>query len=97
MPLIVEDAYKDDWILPGAVIPFAFKQDKAHQIFKKWVAGLWWAPNNLQRASLSAENTKGLYVPYWTFDAELDAQYTGQRGEYYYVTRTTGSGKNKIG
>lgn len=95
MPLIVEDAYKDDWILPGAVIPFAFKQDKAHQIFKKWVAGLWWAPNNLQRASLSAENTKGLYVPYWTFDAELDAQYTGQRGEYYYVTRTTGSGKNK--
>jgi DNA-directed RNA polymerase subunit RPC12/RpoP len=95
MPLIIEDAYQDDWILPGAVVPFSFKQDKAHQIFKKWVAGLWWAPNNLQRASLSPENTKGLYVPYWTFDAELDAQYEGQRGEYYYVTVTSGSGKNK--
>jgi DNA-directed RNA polymerase subunit RPC12/RpoP len=88
MPLIIEAAYQDDWILPGAVVPFSFKQDKAHQIFKKWVAGLWWAPNNLQRASLSPENTKGLYVPYWTFDAELDAQYEGQRGEYYYVTVT---------
>lgn len=95
MPLIIEEAYKDDWILPGAVVPFDFKSDRAHQIFKKWVSGLWWAPNNLQKASLSPENTKGLYVPYWTFDAELDAQYEGERGEYYYVTVTRGSGKNK--
>ncbi|QJP35890.1 DNA helicase PriA [Nonlabens sp. Ci31] len=95
MPLIIEDAYQDNWILPGAVVPFDFKQDKAHQIFKKWIAVLWWAPNNLKRASLSPENTKGLYVPYWTFDAELYAQYEGQRGEYYYVTVTSGSGKNK--
>ncbi len=95
MPLIIEDVYHENWILPGAVLPFAFKQDKAYQIFKKWVNGLWWAPNNLQRASLSPENTKGLYVPYWTFDAQLAAQYKGQRGEYYYVTVTSGSGKNK--
>ncbi|WP_124978950.1 DNA helicase PriA [Nonlabens xiamenensis] len=95
MPLIVEDAYKDEWILPGAVVPFSFDQAKAHQIFKKWVAGLWWAPNNLQRASLSAENTKGLYIPYWTFDAQLDADYRGERGEHYYVTKTVGSGKNR--
>jgi DNA-directed RNA polymerase subunit RPC12/RpoP len=95
MPLIVEDAYKEEWILPGAVVPFQIDQNKAHQVFKKWVSDLWWAPNNLQRASLSAENTKGLYVPYWTFDAQLASDYTGQRGDYYYVTKTVGSGKNK--
>lgn len=94
-PLIVEDTYKEQWIVPGAVLPFQMDQKKAHAIFKKWVAGLWWAPTNLQRASLSPENTKGLYLPYWTFDAQLKATYSGERGEYYYVTKTVGSGKNR--
>jgi len=95
MPLIVEDAYKEDWILPGAVLPFKLDQDQAHAIFKKWVKGLWFAPNKLQKATLDPQNTKGLYSPYWTFDAQLFANYTGQRGEYYYVTKTVGSGKNR--
>jgi len=85
MPLIIEDAYKEDWILPGAVLPFKFNQKKSHQIFSKWVQGLWFAPNNLKKAALDPQNTKGLYLPYWTFDAQLYADYTGQRGDYYYV------------
>ncbi|PVW15380.1 DNA helicase PriA [Marixanthomonas spongiae] len=94
-PLIVEDAKKETWILPGAVLPFQINQQKAHQIFKKWVKGLWFAPNDLKKAALDPQFTKGLYAPYWTFDAQLYAEYTGQRGEYYYVTKTVGSGKNK--
>ena len=85
MPLIVEDAYKEDWILPGALLPFEFDQKKSHQIFSKWVKSLWFAPNNLKKAALDPQNTKGLYLPYWTFDAQLNGQYTGQRGDYYYV------------
>ncbi|WP_438710571.1 DNA helicase PriA [Aquimarina muelleri] len=85
MPLIIEYAYKEDWILPGAVLPFQFDQKKSHQIFSKWVKGLWFAPNNLKKATLDPENTKGLYLPYWTFDAQLYANYTGERGDYYYV------------
>jgi ribosomal protein S27AE len=95
MPLIVEDAYKEEWITPGAILPFQIDQKKAHQIFKKWVKGLWFAPNKLKRATLDPQNTKGLYSPYWTFDAQLFAAYTGQRGEYYYVTKTVGSGSKK--
>ena len=94
-PLIVEDMYKEEWIVPGAVLPFQIAQEQAHQIFQKWVKGLWFAPNNLQKATLDPQNTKGLYAPYWTFDAQLYADYTGQRGEYYYVTKTVGSGKNR--
>lgn len=86
MPLIIEDAYKEDWILPGAVLPFEFDQKKSHQIFSKWVKSLWFAPNNLKKAALDPQNTKGLYLPYWTFDAQLFANYTGQRGHYYYVS-----------
>ena len=95
MPLIVEDAYKEEWIVPGAVLPFQIDQKKAHQVFKKWVKSLWFAPNKLKKATLDPQNTKGLYSPYWTFDAQLFATYTGQRGEYYYVTKTVGSGNNK--
>ena len=95
-PLIIEDAYKEDWILPGAVLPFQFDQKKSHQIFSTWVKGLWFAPNNLKKATLDPQNTKGLYLPYWTFDAQLYATYTGQRGDYYYVSvpyTTTVNGK----
>lgn len=94
-PLVIDDMHKEEWILPGAVLPFQIDQKKAYQIFQKWVQGLWWAPNNLKKASLDPQNTKGLYAPYWTFDAQLFATYTGQRGEYYYVTKTVGSGKNR--
>lgn len=95
-PLIIDDAKTEEWILPGAILPFQIDQGKAHLIFRKWVKGLWWAPNNLMRATLDPKNTKGLYVPYWTFDAQLQATYTGQRGDYYYVSvpyTTTVNGK----
>ncbi len=95
-PLILEDIKKEDWILPGAVLPFQINQKKAFDIFKKWVKGLWFAPNNLKKAALDPQKTKGLYVPFWTFDANLTASYTGERGVYYYVTvpyTTTVNGK----
>lgn len=95
-PLIIEDMYKEDWIVPGAVLPFQIDQQEAHRRFKKWVDGLWFAPNNLKKAAIDPQNTKGLYAPYWTFDAQLYAQYSGQRGDYYYVSvpyTTTVNGK----
>lgn len=30
----------------------------------------------------------GIYLPYWTYDANTFTRYTGQRGEYYYVTES---------
>ena len=49
---------------------------------------MWWAPNKLKKAALDPQFTKGLYLPYWTFDAQLFASYTGKRGEYYYETQS---------
>lgn len=87
MPLILEDTQKEDWILPGAVLPFQIDQKKSFQIFQNWVKRLWFAPNKLKKAALDPQFTKGLYLPYWTFDAQLVADYKGQRGEYYYQTK----------
>ncbi|MET1258390.1 DNA helicase PriA [Flagellimonas sp. DF-77] len=87
-PLILQDQYTEDWILPGAVLPFQIDQKESFRIFQRWVKSLWFAPNNLKKAALDPQFTKGLYLPYWTFDAQLYAQYSGQRGDYYYVTKT---------
>ncbi|MEX0361472.1 MAG: DNA helicase PriA, partial [Allomuricauda sp.] len=65
-------------------------------IFKKWVNRLWWAPNKLKKAALDPQFTKGLYLPYWTFDAQLSASYSGQRGEYYYETRRVRNAQGKM-
>ncbi|WP_350284233.1 DNA helicase PriA [uncultured Croceitalea sp.] len=96
MPLVLEDAYKEDWILPGAVLPFQIDQKKSFQIFKGWVNSLWFAPNNLKKAALDPQFTKGLYLPYWTFDAQLRASYTGKRGEYYYETQRVRNSQGKM-
>ncbi|NAS12501.1 DNA helicase PriA [Poritiphilus flavus] len=86
-PLIREDVEKEGWIVPGALIPFQLDFKKARGIFKKWVNRLWFAPNKLKRAALDPEALHGLYVPHWTFDADLHATYQGQRGDYYYETQ----------
>lgn len=95
MPLVLEDAYKEDWILPGAVLPFQIDQKKSFQIFQRWVKSLWFAPNKLKKAALDPQFTKGLYLPYWTFDAQLQARYSGQRGEYYYETKRVRNSQGK--
>lgn len=86
-PLIREDAEPEGWILPGALIPFQIDHKKARSIFKKWVSKIWFAPNKLKRAALNPEGMHGLYLPFWTFDAQLRAAYAGQRGDYYYETK----------
>lgn len=86
-PLIREDIEKEGWILPGAVLPFQLDDKKARSVFKTWVNALWFAPNKLKRAALDPESIHGLYIPYWTFDANLFASYQGQRGDYYYETQ----------
>ncbi|PRX57078.1 DNA helicase PriA [Flagellimonas meridianipacifica] len=96
MPLVLEDQYKEEWILPGAVLPFQVDQQKSYQIFKRWVQRLWFAPNNLKKAALDPQFTKGLYLPYWTFDAQLSATYRGQRGEYYYETKRVRNSQGKM-
>lgn len=95
MPLILEDAQKEEWILPGAVLPFQIDQKESFRIFQRWVKKLWFAPNKLKKAALDPQFTKGLYLPYWTFDAQLKADYSGQRGDYYYVTETYRDSKGR--
>ncbi len=71
---------------PDGVIPFEIKQHQAEASFKKWISGLWFAPNALKRKAIQAQSIVGSYMPMWAFDAEVDSRYTGERGDNYHTT-----------
>ncbi|WP_216093409.1 hypothetical protein [Cellulosimicrobium cellulans] len=77
---------------PEAVVPFAVAGDAAREAFRGWVRSRWFAPGALKKVG-DTESLRGTYVPHWTFDAETTSQWSGQRGDAYYVT--VGDGENR--
>lgn len=98
---IVATAQSQRLIKPKALLPFAIPADQARDRFAAWLRSLWFAPSKLrtlasiERADLAAGSSSrspnatglvGVYLPYWTFDAHADTDYTGYRGDNYTVT-----------
>jgi hypothetical protein len=72
-------------IKPRALLPFAIARQKAQSDFHDWLASLWFAPSDLL-SSAQGGGLTGVYVPYWTFDADASSSYVGERGEDYWET-----------
>jgi hypothetical protein len=72
---------------PESVLPFVVGDTQARDRIRQWYGKLWLAPNALKRRALT-DTVKGIYLPYWTFDAQADAQWTADAGYYYYTTET---------
>ncbi len=75
-------------IKPKAVLPFALDERSARGAMGDWLGRLWFAPNGLQDYARKGRKMQGIYVPYWTFDADTKSRYTGERGTVYYETQT---------
>jgi len=74
-------------IKPKGVLPFALEERAAHTAMTDWLGRLWFAPNGLKQYARKGRRMDGIYVPYWTFDADTRSQYSGARGIVYYETR----------
>ena len=85
---VVLDTGTTRHIKPQALIPFALTETEARKAMTAWLGSLWFAPNTLLEYARKGRAMNGVYVPFWTFDAATASRYTGQRGEYYYETRT---------
>ncbi|MEM7640977.1 MAG: primosomal protein N' (replication factor Y) - superfamily II helicase [Pseudomonadota bacterium] len=85
---VVTDTGTNRHIKPAALIPFGLDEPQAHKAMDTWLGSLWFAPNGLQRYARKGQKMNGIYVPYWTYDAQTDTAYSGQRGDVYYVTQT---------
>lgn len=75
-------------IKPRGVLPFGLDERSARGAMTDWLGGLWFAPNGLQEYARKGRKIQGIYVPYWTFDADTRSSYTGERGTVYYETQT---------
>jgi predicted RNA-binding Zn-ribbon protein involved in translation (DUF1610 family) len=72
---------------PESVLPLRISEDAAREGIRRWYGRLWLAPSALKRRALT-DAVKGAYLPYWTFDAHVDARWTAEAGYYYYTTET---------
>lgn len=70
---------------PESLLPFAIDEGRARDLIRAWYGRQWLAPNNLRKRALT-DRVHGLYLPYWTFDAQVHAQWTADSGRIYYVT-----------
>ena len=85
---IVAEGVSRKAIKPKALLPFKVTREQALAEFKKWVAGLWFAPGELRRYARTEERLNGLYVPYWTYDSATTSFYHGSRGDDYWVSES---------
>lgn len=92
---VVTDTGTHRHIKPKGVLPFQLTERQAHKAMNDWLGRLWFAPNGLQDYAKKGRKMDGIYVPYWTYDADTATQYRGQRGDAYYVTVRTGDGKTR--
>jgi ribosomal protein L37AE/L43A len=76
----VKDAFS-----PESLLPMKIDHNKARELIKTWYGSRWFAPNKLKKAALT-DTVKGLYIPYWTFDAQADADWEAEAGYHYYET-----------
>ena len=80
---------------PDGVIPFRVDRETAQQNFAKWVKSRWFAPNRLKQA-YQAGKLQGIYLPFWTFDAQVTSTYWGQGGNTHTVRDSKGNTRTEI-
>ncbi len=91
---VVTDTGTHRHIKPRGVLPFALDETSARAAVGQWLGSLWFAPNGLNEYARKGRRMDGIYVPYWTFDADTQTRYNGERGTVYYETRrVTRNGK----
>jgi hypothetical protein len=74
-------------IRPQSLLPFKVPETQVRETMRRWYASKWFAPGRLKRKAL-VDTIKGVYVPYWTFDAKVRCPWQAEAGHYYYVNES---------
>ena len=74
-------------IKPKYLIPFNISKSKGQELYSKWIKSHFFAPNALKKMA-QLDSITGVYTPYWTYDAQAESQYFGERGTNYTTTQT---------
>jgi hypothetical protein len=70
---------------PESLLPMKLAENAVRDAIRQWYGNRWFAPSALKNFA-HTDIVKGLYIPYWTFDAQVHADWTAMSGYYYYTT-----------
>jgi hypothetical protein len=74
-------------IRPQSLLPFRVADTAVREQIRQWYRSKWLAPNALKSRAL-VDTVKGIYIPYWTFDAQVVCPWDAEAGHYYYTTES---------
>jgi hypothetical protein len=74
-------------IRPESLLEFKISETQVRDAVRQWYGSRWFAPNALKNRALT-DTLHGIYIPYWTFDAQVHADWTAMSGDYYYETES---------
>lgn len=52
----------------------------AQEKVSEWIKTRWFAPQSYRKLSTAKQDITGVYLPFWSFDAQVKCRYTGERG-----------------
>lgn len=81
-PIVLSAQEADCGIAPSAVIPFSITKEEVEKKFYFWNRFALWSPENFRTGKVLG-NLVGVYVPFWTFDADTTSEFSGRFGYTY--------------
>ena len=90
MPAVTENT-----LAPNAVCPFSVTKDMAGERFTKWLKRKWFAPRKAKKNAMP-EAFQGVYLPYWTYDAQTTSSFTARAGHDKRVKNKDGNTRVEI-
>lgn len=95
--IVIQPRAASPMIAPSGVVPFAVGRRDAMQAMQAWLSRRWdfddWeamtAKGQIQSLTKIKQQPIGLYLPFWTYDAQTITNYRGVRGD-------TGRSKGKL-
>jgi hypothetical protein len=82
-------------IRPQGLLPFKISESQVREQIRRWYASKWLAPGALKRRAL-VDRVRGVYIPYWTFDAQAVCPWTAEAGHYYYTSETYRDNRGQV-
>jgi DNA-directed RNA polymerase subunit RPC12/RpoP len=83
--IVAQPKAADPLLAPDAVLPAKISKQQAQGEVRQWLSSRWFAPDALKTMARQ-EGINGVYLPFWSYDADSSSDYVGERGEHYYET-----------
>jgi hypothetical protein len=82
-------------ISPESLLPFKITESQVRDTARQWYGSRWFAPSRLKHAAMT-DQVRGVYLPYWTFDARAHSDWSADSGYYYWESEAYTDSQGKV-